>query len=218
MSSKLLDAIARQHIVAAMHDLDRGVSHTFGESTGYDVLFEGRRYAPKAVIGLAVRRCTGAVLGPRDFKGGLHSKCFRVLEASGFTIITKGETHPFPNEMGEKEAYVEGAAQRVWVNRFERDPEARAKAIQHYGLSCQACDFDFKSRYGALGEGFIHVHHTVPLSSIGKSYTVDPIRDLRPVCPNCHAMLHKRTPPYTVDELREIIRTACANPLTNQVG
>lgn len=34
---------------------------------------------------------------------------------------------------------------------------------------------------------------------------IDPISDLRPVCPNCHAMLHKKNPPYTIDELREII-------------
>ena len=59
-----------------------------------------------------------------------------------------------------------------------------------------------------LGEGFIHVHHIVPLSGLGKSYVVDPINDLRPVCPNCHAMLHKRVPPYTIDELREIMEAA----------
>jgi 5-methylcytosine-specific restriction protein A len=149
-------------------------------------------------------------LGPYDFRGGRKSKCFRILESNGFTIITKGETHAFPDEIGKGEEHFEGAGQRVLVNRYERDPGARAKAIQYYGLRCQACGFDFEVAYGTLGDGFIHVHHTVPLAQVRKSYVVNPVRDLRPVCPNCHAMLHKRMPPYTIDELREIM--AAANP------
>jgi 5-methylcytosine-specific restriction protein A len=205
MSTKI-PKINRRHILAAIRDLDQGAKHQFGESTGYDVLFNERRYAPKAVVGLAAGKLTGTPLGPHDFKGGIRSKCFRVLQANGFTIITKGETHPFPDEIGELEGYSEGAAQRVSVNRYERDPTARARAIQHYGPRCQVCGFDFEAAYGILGQGFIHVHHTVPLSQIGKAYLVDPVNDLRPVCPNCHAMLHKRFPPYTTDELREIMQ------------
>src|SRR5262245_14266903 len=125
MPNKIPAGIAREHIVAAILDLDRGAPHAFGESTGYDVLFEGRRYAPKAVVGLAAGKISGTPLGPYDFKGGLKSKCFRMLEANGFTIITEGEMHPFPDEVGEAEEYIEGAVQRVSVNRYERDPKAR---------------------------------------------------------------------------------------------
>jgi predicted HNH restriction endonuclease len=46
------------------------------------------------------------------------------------------------------------------------------------------------------------VHHLRPLSGIAEEYEIDPVEDLRPVCPNCHAMLHRKTPPYTIDELR----------------
>jgi 5-methylcytosine-specific restriction enzyme A len=199
--------ITKLQIVEAIHDIERGANHSFGESTGYDVLFQGRRYAPKAVIGLAAGKLTGAPLGPYDFKGGLKSKCFRILELNGFTIITKGDNHPYPDEITDCKEYTEGAVQQIWVNRYERDPAARAKAIQHYGLRCQSCGFDFAVRYGVLGHGFIHVHHTVPLAQIGESYQVDPIKDLRPVCPNCHAMLHKRVPPYTIEELQGIMKT-----------
>jgi 5-methylcytosine-specific restriction protein A len=92
MSKMIPDGVTRQHIVEAIRDLDKGVDHPFGESTGYDVLFEGRRYPPKAVVGLAVGKLTGRSLGPYDFKGGLRSKCFQVLEGHGFEIISKGET------------------------------------------------------------------------------------------------------------------------------
>ncbi len=42
----------------------------------------------------------------------------------------------------------------------------------------------------------------VPLSEIGQEYKVDPINDLRPVCPNCHTMLHKQNPPLAIEELK----------------
>jgi hypothetical protein len=59
---------------------------------------------------------------------------------------------------------------------------------------------------GALrrrGAGFIHVHHRKPLALIGRSYAVNPVKDLVPVCPNCHAMLHTQNPPLSVEELVE---------------
>jgi predicted HNH restriction endonuclease len=69
------------------------------------------------------------------------------------------------------------------------------------------CGFSFGAIYGELGTGFIHVHHLVPLALIKQGYEVDPIKDLRPVCPNCHAMLHKRTPPFSINELASALKT-----------
>lgn len=89
------------------------------------------------------------------------------------------------------------------VNRYERDAKARNECIQHYGAKCVVYRFDFVSKYGALGAAFIHVHHLVPLAGIGMEYSVNPIEDLVPVCPNCHAMLNKRKPPFSVEELRK---------------
>ena len=64
---------------------------------------------------------------------------------------------------------------------------------------------DFESLYGEIGRGFIHVHHLVPISSIGESYDVNPATDPVPVCPNCHNMLHKKEPPYTIEELKKML-------------
>jgi HNH endonuclease len=102
----------------------------------------------------------------------------------------------------------EGARAAIVVNRYERDRSARAACIGHWGTTCSACDMSFAEFYGEFGSGFIQVHHLVPLSSIGKSYQLDPIRDLRPVCPNCHAMLHRQDPTMSIEELRGIIRRA----------
>ena len=203
MPNNIPDEITHEDIAQALRDLDAGVPHSFKPSTGYDVLFSGRRYPPKAVIGLAARRLAGRTLEPRDFKGGRDSKCFRILEGAGFDLVTKADEAPYPEEISEP--VFEGAKTRVDVNRYERDPAARKACIDHYGAECQVCHFRFEETYGSLGEGFIHVHHRVPLSSIGHEYQVDPVQDLSPVCPNCHAMLHKRQPPYTIEEMKQII-------------
>ena len=76
--------------------------------------------------------------------------------------------------------------------------------MQHYGYDCAVCDFNFGELFRELGEGFIHVHHLKPLAEIGDEYYLDPIKDLRPVCPNCHAMLHRKRPPLSIEELKRL--------------
>ena len=79
------------------------------------------------------------------------------------------------------------------------------QCIEYYGAKCVVCGFSFPSLYGEIGDGFIHVHHLTPLSEVQGEYEVDPIKDLRPVCPNCHAMLHRSNPPYDIKELENMI-------------
>lgn len=110
-----------------------------------------------------------------------------------------------PEEAVEGGRLTEGAVRTIQVNAYERNREARRRCIAHYGATCQVCGFDFRRTYGEIGEGFIHVHHVRELASIGEEYVVEPIADLRPVCPNCHAMLHTRIPALTIDDLRRCL-------------
>lgn len=112
-----------------------------------------------------------------------------------------------PEEIEATEPFWEGAVRRITVNAFERDPRARARCIDLHGTNCAVCDFNFGEVYGARGEGFIHVHHVKPLAEIRQGYVPDPSNDLKPVCPNCHAMLHASKPqPCSVDELRKLVQ------------
>ncbi len=111
-----------------------------------------------------------------------------------------------PEEIPESTRYIEGAKREITVNAYERDPNARRDCIVHYGCVCVVCGFDFRAFYGQLGDGFIHAHHLRDLAIIGEDYEVNPISDLRPVCPNCHAMLHKERPAMSIERLQEIIR------------
>jgi hypothetical protein len=110
-----------------------------------------------------------------------------------------------PEEIENPEQFIEGALKQITINAYERDPNARRACIERYGLTCSVCAFNFVEFYGEVGEGYIHVHHLTPISSIREEYSVDPIQDLRPICPNCHAMIHKKRPPYTIEEMRHII-------------
>ena len=112
----------------------------------------------------------------------------------------------YPDEIKSPENIIEGAKKEVIVNRFERDSKARIKCIEKRGTSCHVCDINFEKEYGEIGKDFIHIHHLKPLSEIRKEYKLNPEDDLRPVCPNCHAMLHRRIPPFTIYELREILK------------
>ena len=102
--------------------------------------------------------------------------------------------------------YREGATKKISVNVYERSAQGRSDCIKHYGLNCSVCGFNFAKTYGEIGTGFIHVHHLRSLSEVGEGYTLNPIEDLRPVCPNCHVMLHQHRPTYTIEELKAIVK------------
>jgi 5-methylcytosine-specific restriction protein A len=116
------------------------------------------------------------------------------------------EFEPLPEQVAEDEEYVEGAIREVTVNAYERSAAARQACIDHWGTECCVCGFNFGEAYGDLGEGYIHVHHLVSLAEIGEEYEVNPVKDLRPICPNCHAMIHSQDPPLTVKKLRQIVQ------------
>ena len=100
--------------------------------------------------------------------------------------------------------HVEGASVNISVNAYERNKDARQECLDHYGYDCAGCRLNFEDEYGALGRNFIHVHHVVPIHTIQEEYEIDPIKDLIPVCPNCHAMIHRAKPALTIKELKKL--------------
>ena len=112
-----------------------------------------------------------------------------------------------PDGVDGRQDYAEGAMTSVLVNRYERSAKAKAACIAHHGWRCSVCCLDFSERYGDLGKNFIHVHHKRPLWRLKSTYRVNPKKDLVPVCPNCHAMLHRREPPLDIEQLRRILGT-----------
>lgn len=115
----------------------------------------------------------------------------------------------------DDEKLYEGALMTVKANKYERNQKARRECVAKKGYRCLVCGKDFEEQYGSIGKGFIHVHHLTPISSIGKEYELNVDKDLAPVCPNCHYMLHRKDPPYTIKELQEMLQDG-ARPIKEQ--
>lgn len=106
----------------------------------------------------------------------------------------------------ELHAYEEGREYLTTSTRYERNPINRELCLASKGYRCSVCGIDMEEVYGEIGKQFIEVHHSIPVSAYGHERLIDPLRELFPVCPNCHAMLHRKNPPYSIDELRQIMQ------------
>ena len=111
----------------------------------------------------------------------------------------------YPDDLTDSERLSEGAKRSITVNAYERNPVARNRCIKHHGTNCCICGFSFGAVYGEEATGYIHVHHLRPLAEIGREYVVDPVEDLRPVCPNCHAVVHLGGRCRTTDEVKRLL-------------
>jgi 5-methylcytosine-specific restriction protein A len=100
----------------------------------------------------------------------------------------------------------EGTSLLAWHYRRERNQTIRKRklgAVRAAGLpiACEVCDFDFGETYGHLGDGYIEVHHVLPLHASGPTTTR--MDDLALLCSNCHRMIHRARPWLTPDELKK---------------
>lgn len=101
----------------------------------------------------------------------------------------------------EGEVFLEGETKEITIRNYDRCSRAREACIHHHGYNCSVCGFSFKERYGEIGNEYIEVHHLTPISEKGGSYLINPIKDLRPVCANCHRILHRCRPVLSIKEL-----------------
>lgn len=123
----------------------------------------------------------------------------------GAQPVVSPDEFRLPDEVPPGAAYSEGGVSRIEVNRYERDSHARRACIAAHGTECCVCGFRFGAVYGPEADGYIHVHHLRPLSEAGGERAVDPVADLRPVCPNCHAILHLGGRCRSVEEVRQLL-------------
>jgi len=131
------------------------------------------------------------------------------LETYISSVFNTANDEYFPETIESTIEIFEGIKKQVSVNKYERSSIARAKCIEARGYLCEICKFDFEAKYGEIGKEFIHVHHITPIHSIGENYKIDYVKDLMPVCPNCHAMLHRKINGrnLTILELKELLKS-----------
>ncbi len=168
-----------------------------GFTTGSWVKFCGTDLATLLRTALTSRRSTHAVI----------HRC-KGCEATAMDIHLERD----PGEHLWSEAQ---PSERIVVNARERDPLNRSLCFNRHGMTCAVCNIDLVQRYGALAQGFIEAHEVHRQVERGGPIEFDAARDLVPVCPTCHALLHRgRALPLSIDDLRRAMRHA----LCQQMG
>lgn len=137
------------------------------------------------------------------------SKKLKELLSQKETAEENEETYPEELPETPDNPIYEGAKKQIIVNAYERDPKAKQICREYYmkkygRVTCQICGFDFGKFYGPEYANKIHFHHKKPLYEIKKEYVINPIKDLLPVCPNCHMVLHTNEE-IRIEDLKEMI-------------
>ena len=174
----------------------------------YDILLH---YQKEAILDRSIlaERIPSVHWSPQASGASIQPESAIILESLWTEHLRNRGLSPvtYSEEVDTPERFWEGALRRITVDAYERDPRARKACIDHYGYKCQICDFDFFTKYGDIGKDFIHVHHITPLADIGETYSVDPLKDMIPVCPNCHAMLHRKREVMSTETLKQQIHS-----------
>lgn len=139
----------------------------------------------------------------RNIEPYLALKCLYL--SFGFILLLADVFKGIDSPSGSIEGEIEGDRYETKLSRAERSTRNRLLCIQTHGTQCAACGFDFGKTYGPIAEGFIEVHHLTPLSSFEEATAVDPVTNMVPLCPNCHAVAHRKNPPLTLNELQKLL-------------
>jgi hypothetical protein len=209
--------VQRNHVELAMDEYDELgeekflEKYSFGKPTRYYVTRNGRRYAPKAIAGVANYLAGGTLLTGRTSMGGKSpSGANRLFDHLRFDIevISASISESTVGTHLEAHAYMEGERLLREVSFFQRNPALVRDAKQKYGYICMVCDFNFSEVYGNLGEGYIECHHLDPLSERDGWESDSSLTQLDRVavlCANCHRMIHRKKPALSLNELIFIV-------------
>jgi len=146
--------------------------------------------------------------GVRQIDLNIYNLILSKLSSSG--VLESTAKYEIDEQVNDRdnglESYKEGKTTSRYVTTYERNPQLRKQAIAIHGDSCIACKFNFGKTYGEYAEGFIHIHHIVPVSEYESPQSIDPEKDLVPLCANCHSVVHrKRKETLTVEQLKTLL-------------
>lgn len=171
MPQSIPPGLSPDHVLRTLAELDAGVDHPFGPATGYELVHAGKRYAPKAVVGLACRYSLGRVLSPDEFSGGeAPGQANFVLRRLGFAVVRKGEAADPADEKAPRADWSAGEVRLVVADYFamlekevlgrplNKSEHRRTLAPQLSGRSDPAIEFKHANISAVLaGQGLPYV-------------------------------------------------------------
>lgn len=200
--SDLPSEIPRECFLRAMARIDEFGHSPFKPSTTFDVIHEGRRYPPLAVVGFSLEELTGKTCPPGLLVGGLGTDAFRLLSSAGLVPAHKAAAATADDIVLDERVdrlHTDGAVdrppegqvkpERVPMGesfRIARDPGVKLWVLQQAGGTCEACGGQTFATGVEWNPWFLEVHHVVPLRDGG----ADTIWNAVALCPNCHRRCH----------------------------
>ena len=202
-------AIGKADVLAAMSAIEKdGIPDGFGEPKVWFVRHPGTGSI------LPAKATWGRATGQRASDFDAH-QARDALRGLGFQVLGNDEgaadIAESPDSLETLPPRFEGAERQVTRNIRERNPIARRESEEYYRardegqLRCQGCNIDFSVTYGPRGAGFMHFHHLAPLSEAIGRRAVSGAADLVPLCPNCHAMVHRGDDILSIEQLRDLL-------------
>lgn len=162
MPQSIPAGLTHEHVLRTLAELDAGIDHPFGQPSCYELVHKGKRYAPKAVVGLACRYLIGRVLQPEEFSGGeAPGQANFLLRKLGFTIVKKGDEGTEPQtgkSWSEQEVrlivadYFDMLAAEVHGAPYKKSDHRKALAPQLAGRSEGSIEFKHQNVSGVLVE------------------------------------------------------------------
>ena len=126
------------------------------------------------------------------------------IEQQGESSLLGGVDEPDIQEA--EEGLVLTRLHRVRERSRKLVDAAKAAALKRHGrLNCEACGFDFATKYGAAGAGLIDVHHTKPVHTLAAG-EMTKLQDLALLCANCHRVVHSSRRWLTVEQVKASIQ------------
>ena len=107
----------------------------------------------------------------------------------------------------------EGRIEMVKKYAKKRSKALRDAAVKYYTrnghIECCACSLEFSSHYGAIGKNYIEIHHLNPICEYDGEVRLDldeAIRELRPLCANCHRVVHLHNPILSIQAVQDALQ------------
>lgn len=166
-----------------------------------DIMFTALSTNPLIPLSYLQNKYPSSIWTPQASGTSIHPEIAEELFSYIQSNVNQVLETPTKNELLQ---FAEGKPKCVTYKTYERSSAAREACIRYHGYHCSVCGFNFGNIYGDLGLNYIEVHHLHPIADIHEEYLINPLEDLRPVCANCHRMLHITKPPISIEELKEI--------------
>ncbi|RVU85947.1 HNH endonuclease [Leucothrix sargassi] len=196
------------YVSSALYDLphwDESKADNGKTASRTDVLFKSLSEKPLISLELLQQRYPAyrwtPQMGGVSVPDEIATEIFSEIQANKKSAFT-------PQAADDIKRFSEGKVRSVTYQTYDRSPAARQACLEHFGYNCDVCNFNFHATYGAIGESYIEVHHLRQIADSEEEHLINPITDLRPVCANCHRMLHKQRPPLSIEELKAKIKNA----------